>query len=155
MAYGVHSRKFCCCLPVRFGVFVLSLVQCVSSAFLAGVMFWALNQKRECFLENTFRSPGADSVTEEKLETNYKIIATIVGAISAVLAIVCLLGFIGSISRRQNLVRIYSMALNYMIALSIGSGIIAIGRYPKVLGKHFICLLELCLVSPALRKVEV
>ena len=50
MVYGVHSKKFCCCLPVRFGVFVLALAQTVSSGFLAGITYWAISQNSESSL---------------------------------------------------------------------------------------------------------
>ena len=47
MAYGVHSKKFLCCLPVRLGVFVLSLVQTVLYALLAFLFWFALIDKGE------------------------------------------------------------------------------------------------------------
>ena len=38
MAY-VRSRKFCCCLPVRFGVFCMALIGLVGGGFF-GVAGW-------------------------------------------------------------------------------------------------------------------
>ncbi len=35
------SRHFCCCIPVRFGVFILTLVSFLSAGFGA-VVLWAL-----------------------------------------------------------------------------------------------------------------
>lgn len=40
--------------------------------------------------------------------------------------------FIGSLLHRQNLVRIFSYALNFMVGLSIFTGIAAIGELPNL-----------------------
>ena len=47
MAYGVGSKKFLCCLPVRLGVFVLSLVQTLLYVLLAFLFWFALIDKGE------------------------------------------------------------------------------------------------------------
>jgi len=42
MAYGIRSQKFCCCLPVRIGVFLLSLLQSLSAAAVAGLVWYVI-----------------------------------------------------------------------------------------------------------------
>ena len=44
MSYAVRSRKFCCCLPVRFGVFCESILGIAIGGFLSVAAFLELSQ---------------------------------------------------------------------------------------------------------------
>ncbi|KLO13638.1 hypothetical protein SCHPADRAFT_903970 [Schizopora paradoxa] len=105
MAYGVTSQKFLCCFPVRIGVFLLSLLELVSAAAVAGLLWFGIVSKQ-------INVAGRE-----------KIAVIVVAVIMSIVAIVCLCGFIGSVIRSRRLVSIYSTALNWLLGLSVLSGI--------------------------------
>ncbi|KAI5118274.1 hypothetical protein M0805_006016 [Coniferiporia weirii] len=108
MAYGVRSQKFLCCLPVRLGVFILSFIQFVVSGAMAAFSFYAIFQKK---------------VT---LDRTANIVFIVLAALMTILAIISVFGFIGSIFRRQGLVRVYKGMLNLLLALNVTLGIVGI-----------------------------
>ena len=46
----VRSRKFCCCLPVRFGVFCESILGIAVGGFFAVAGWIEIHAMRECFI---------------------------------------------------------------------------------------------------------
>ncbi|KAL5531924.1 hypothetical protein ACEPAF_5487 [Sanghuangporus sanghuang] len=104
MAYGVKSHKFCCCLPVRLGVFVLSFFELIITGAFAGISYYSIAQGR---------------FDEQK----YKIATIVTAAVMTLLFIVSLLGLIGCVLRRLPLVRIFSRTLNWLLAINIIAGI--------------------------------
>ncbi|EJD07992.1 uncharacterized protein FOMMEDRAFT_116419 [Fomitiporia mediterranea MF3/22] len=107
MAYGVKSHKFCCCLPVRFGVFILSSLQLFSSGAVAAGSYYVI-------------------ITGRYDVEKYKIVAIVTAVIMTLLFLASLLGFIGSILRRLNLVRVFSSTLNWLLGINIIAGIASI-----------------------------
>ncbi|KAH8109493.1 hypothetical protein DFH11DRAFT_1731087 [Phellopilus nigrolimitatus] len=102
----VRSRKFCCCLPVRFGVFVMTLVGTIGGGLVAGELWKQIN----------------DNDTFEKGTLSDKISAGVNAGIWTLLAVVSLFGFIGTVAKRRGLVALYSTLLFINLALSIASG---------------------------------
>jgi len=105
MAYGVASQKFLCCFPVRIGVFLLSFFEFLSAGAVAGLLWFGIVSKQ-------INVAGKE-----------KIAAIVVAIVMSILFIVCLCGFLGSVIRSRRLVSIYSKALKWLLAFSIGAGI--------------------------------
>jgi len=106
MAFGVRSHKFFCCLPVRLGVFVLSLVQFLTAGVIALLMWVVLVGNKT------------------NLSATQKNSAVIVGLIMTVMSLVSFFGFIGAIFRKRKLVNAFSSTLNWLLGFSIGTGIV-------------------------------
>jgi len=102
----VSSRTFLCCIPVRAGVVIISLI-----GFLGGsaMTVFAIIQMK--------RSPGT---------TGNKVSLTIQIVIYILLAILSVIGLIGAISRKLAFVRSYFWMVFMHLLLSIGLGIYAI-----------------------------
>ncbi|KAL5521330.1 hypothetical protein ACEPAG_9254 [Sanghuangporus baumii] len=107
MAYGVKSHKFCCCLPVRLGVFVLSFCELITTGAFAGISYYSIAQGR---------------FDEQK----FKIATVVMAAIMTLLFIVSLFGFVGCVLRRLPLVRIFSRTLNWLLGINVIAGIATI-----------------------------
>jgi len=103
----VRSQKFCCCIPVRFGVFVMSFLGIVGGVFLS-FLFWSA-----CFqIKNK-------ALTLQKHE---EIILFVSTALYTLYTLVSLFGFIGCLVRRRILVQIYAGVSWTMLLVSIITG---------------------------------
>lgn len=110
----VASRTFCCCIPVRAGVIIISLLGLGGGAVItAGGII------------NIKHSHGSKAAA----------IAQIV--VYLILAIVSLFGFIGAVSRRLAFIRAYLSMLIIHLLLSMGLGIFAIIRNFKAAPKYY------------------
>ncbi|GBE85699.1 hypothetical protein BKA93DRAFT_830112 [Sparassis latifolia] len=98
------SRHFCCCIPVRAGVFIFSLISFLASTALA-VLAWIATYK-------VHHDPGQHM----NISNTAKIIIIVVGSISTLIALISLFGWIGSITRNRRFVKAYS-ALSWVIFL--------------------------------------
>ncbi|TDL22532.1 hypothetical protein BD410DRAFT_722584 [Rickenella mellea] len=109
MAY-VRSRKFCCCLPVRFGVFVMSLFAMLFGGAVA-VYAWVqvIHLKDQAVIAN-----------REK----YSLIANAV--VWSLISLASIFGFIGTIIKNRSFVSAYSTMLFVLLGFNIGSGILYI-----------------------------
>ncbi|EPT04791.1 hypothetical protein FOMPIDRAFT_1021637 [Fomitopsis schrenkii] len=101
-----RSRHFCCCIPVRAGVFLFSLLSFLTSGFLAAVVWYAVH----------LILTKQDGYTNVPKRT--EIILIVVGAITTLTALTSFFGFIGSITRNRRFVKSYSVM---SIVLFIGS----------------------------------
>ncbi|KAF7303749.1 hypothetical protein MIND_00604500 [Mycena indigotica] len=105
MAY-VRTRHFCCCLPVRLGVFLLSL----GIALLGGavsVLAW---------MEVT-------KLHENPLPKNDEISLYIHAVMFSVLCIVGAFGFFGALTKQRGLVSVFGTMLALHLGFSIATGI--------------------------------
>ncbi|KAF5325650.1 hypothetical protein D9611_000127 [Ephemerocybe angulata] len=105
---AVRSRTFCCCIPVRAGVILLSLLGFLGGGAVSAVGIISLK-----------KSSGAEK----------SLIIQIV--VYVLLCVISLLGLIGGIGRKLLLVRIYFGMLVFHLAFSVGGGIFAIYRVFK------------------------
>lgn len=95
---------FCCCLPVRFGVFVMTVLGALGGSAIA-VLAWIQTQ----------RLKGSVSNTDE-------IALYVQASIYTLLGILSVVGFIGACSRSPTLISIYFSMLVAHLGFSIFSG---------------------------------
>lgn len=105
MTIGVDSRKFCCCLPVRFGVFVLSFFSFLGGGFLAAAIWYE-------FSKEVYQVNGVQ-----------KAAIIIAGVSYSTLALFSLAGLIGAIARNRTLVALYAtfMWIHFWIDIAISA----------------------------------
>ncbi|TEB05093.1 hypothetical protein FA13DRAFT_1637836 [Coprinellus micaceus] len=105
----VESRKFCCCLPVRLGVFILSLLAMVGGSIVAAVGWISVSQ---------LKTYPVDIVDEIALYIHSSIF-TLLGVLGT-------FGFVGSLVRSRAMVTAFSVGIAIHLGLSIGSGVFTI-----------------------------
>jgi len=101
----IRSRKFCCCIPVRFGVFILSLSGVILSTLICAAGWVQVAQIR-------YHKPSTSDAIALWLHSG----------VFTLLAILSLFGFIGSLAKSRNAVAAYSWGLLIFLLLSICSG---------------------------------
>jgi len=106
MSGTVRSRKFCCFLPVRLGVFVLSLLAIVGGSFTAAAGWIQVSQ-----------------LQQNPLDTDDTIALWIHSAMFTILALVSVFGFIGAIIKNRRMISSFAVALAIHLGFSIASGI--------------------------------
>jgi len=106
MSGSVRSRKFCCFLPVRLGVFVLSLLAMVGGSFTAAAGWIQVSQ-----------------LQQNPLGQDETIALWIHSAMFTILALVSVFGFIGAIIKNRRMISSFAIALAVHLGLSIASGI--------------------------------
>jgi len=109
MSLSIRSNKFCCCLPVRLGVFVLSLLAMVGGSFVAGIGFIQI---------------AGSSVNP--IETSDKVAIWIQSLMYLVLALVGAIGFIGALIRKLSMISTFSLVLAVHLGFSVASGVFSI-----------------------------
>ncbi|KAI0777695.1 hypothetical protein BD413DRAFT_518946 [Trametes elegans] len=118
------SRHFCCCIPVRLGVFIFSFLSFALSAISAAIgwfIFHLVEANKLSDLETDLND--SDKAAFEASIHKYKW-AIIVGAIIfTFVALVSFFGFIGSIVRNRRMVKAYS----WLTVLSFFLGSFAAG----------------------------
>jgi len=108
MAY-VRSRKFCCCLPVRFGVFVMSVAALLGGGLVA-VVGWI---QVKALHDNPLPKSEEDSLY-------------IHAVMYTLLALIGAFGLIGAICKKISLVSSFGSALGFHLGFSIATGIFTI-----------------------------
>jgi hypothetical protein len=106
MSGSVRSRKFCCFLPVRLGVFVLSLLAMVGGSFTAAAGWIQVSQLKQA-----------------PLDKSDKIALLIHSAMFTILSLVSVFGFIGAIIKNRRTISMFAVALAVHLGFSIASGI--------------------------------
>ncbi|KAF8634031.1 hypothetical protein AX17_004296 [Amanita inopinata Kibby_2008] len=103
-----RTRTFCCCLPVRFGVFILTLLDLVGG-LLISVLGWGQ-------VTHIRRNPL--SMEDQVALVLHSVLFTVLAAIS-------LLGFIGVIIKQRSLISTFGMMLLVHLFVSVGTGVYA------------------------------
>lgn len=103
----VRSRKFCCCLPVRFGIICESLLGLGLGGFIAIGGWIQVNALLKGDLT---------------LEQNQKVAIWFVAISMSIFALTSLLGLIGSIGKLRSLVGIYFGTITAVTVLDIIGG---------------------------------
>ncbi|KAF5381613.1 hypothetical protein D9615_005502 [Tricholomella constricta] len=101
----IRSRKFCCCIPVRFGVFILSLLGVAGGTLVCIVGWLAVSQLWKHPL------PVPDTIG-----------IWLHASLFTILTLLSLFGFIGCLVKSRNSVHAYSVGLLITLLLSIASG---------------------------------
>ncbi|KAF8626452.1 hypothetical protein AX15_004868 [Amanita polypyramis BW_CC] len=103
-----HTRTFCCCIPVRLGVFILTILNLVMGLLIAVVGWTQVAQSR--------KTP---------LSTEDEIALVLNAGMFSVLAAISLLGLIGAVIKQRSLISTFGMMLLVYLCISIGTGIYA------------------------------
>jgi len=106
MSVPVRSRKFFCCLPVRLGVFVLSLLAMVGGSFVAAAGWIKISQFD--------RNP---------VDKDDKIALWIHSGMFTILALLAVFGFIGAMVKNRGMISGFAIALAIHLGFSVASGI--------------------------------
>jgi len=116
---SVQSRTFCCCIPVRFGVFVIALLAFLASSLLAASVWYSIAR------------PG--QIKNVNVTGDLKIAFIVVGAFASAVAVASFLGLLGAIFRVRGLVAFYAGFLWLALIANVGIGV----YYIIVLVRHF------------------
>ncbi|KII92578.1 hypothetical protein PLICRDRAFT_37348 [Plicaturopsis crispa FD-325 SS-3] len=98
--FFIGGRTFCCCLPVRLGVVLMSLFT-ILLAGAGSILFWF--------------ETGDSNLTEQ-----YRAIFILAGVVESLLFLVSILGFAGAIARKQLFVHIYAIFLYFHLLVNVG-----------------------------------
>jgi hypothetical protein len=108
MSANVRTRTFCCCLPVRFGVFVITILGMLGGTLLA-VVGWLQTIKLQGMLPKT-----------------NEVALYIHASLYTLLAILSLFGFVGAIIKNRTMISIFFMMFVGHLVFSIFSGSFAL-----------------------------
>jgi hypothetical protein len=109
MSPYVRSRTFCCCLPVRFGVFALSLLAMVGGSFVAVMAFKQIH-----------------NLKEHPLPKGEVLALWIHGLMFLFLAFLAIFGFIGALTKSRSKIATFAIAVAIHLGFSIATGIFTI-----------------------------
>ncbi|KAG8805362.1 hypothetical protein FRC17_005546 [Serendipita sp. 399] len=124
MTLPLQSRRFCFCIPVRFGVFVLSFWSLIASGVVAGVVWVALAKGPE------------NHVT---FAMNLKVGLIVAGVLYSLFALISLAGLVGALIRSRALVRTFAIFLWFQLFASLAYSIaFAIALFDKPLQNHLV-----------------
>jgi len=105
----VPSRTFCCCLPVRFGVFLLSLLAFGGGGFIAVVSWIQISHLKQ-----------------HPLGEIDQIALWIQASIFSFLAVLAIFGFVGAMFKNRGMVSGFGAAIAIHLGFSIASGCFSI-----------------------------
>ncbi|KAG5645954.1 hypothetical protein DXG03_004746 [Asterophora parasitica] len=105
----IRSRKFCCCIPVRFGVFILSLLGVVGGTLVCIVGWRSVSQLWK------HPMPVPDTVG-----------LWLQASLFTILTLLSIFGFVGCLAKNRNAVHAYSVGIIITLLFSIASGAYAL-----------------------------
>ncbi|KAF9787806.1 hypothetical protein BJ322DRAFT_581029 [Thelephora terrestris] len=94
-------RHFCCCIPVRAAVFLSSLLSLIGSGLGAGAFFWLVH--------TIDTRPDLLNESQVKITSGARIGLIVAGVVLAIVALISLFGFVGSVVRNRRMVKAYSI----------------------------------------------
>ncbi|KAJ6495684.1 hypothetical protein C8R47DRAFT_1069549 [Mycena vitilis] len=100
------GAKYLCCLPLRFGVLVISLLGFLSSAAVTGLLAYVL----------ILNAQDKESVD---IPARTRSIAIVLAAIYGLVALISLTGFIGAIRKKESYVGVFSTLLRFFLFLQV------------------------------------
>jgi len=109
MSPYVRTRTFCCCLPVRFGVFLLSLLGFAGGGFLAVYGWIQLSQ-----------------LQQHPLGKIDEISLWIQSSLFSLLAVLSIFGFFGAMIKNRGMVSGFAIAIAIHLGFSIAAGCFSI-----------------------------
>jgi len=104
-------RHFCCCIPVRAAVFISSLLCLLGSGVAAAAFFWLVH--------TVDTRPDLLNETQVKITSGARVGIIVAGVIFAIIAVISLFGFIGSVIRNRRMVKAYSVLVWICFLLSL------------------------------------
>ncbi|TFK37044.1 hypothetical protein BDQ12DRAFT_685739 [Crucibulum laeve] len=104
----VRTRTFCCCLPVRFGVFLLSILAIIGGGFISVISWVAISKIKNL---------------DYSVATSDLVALWIHSIIYTILVIVSIFGLIGAIIKNRNMVSNFATVLGIHLFVSVVSGI--------------------------------
>jgi len=102
----VRTRVFCCCLPVRFGLFIMSVLGILGGGFVA-VAGWA----------------QIAQLAKHPLSERDKVALVIQTIMYTMLGLLSFCGLVGTFNRSRSLISVYSTMLCAHLGFSIVTGI--------------------------------
>lgn len=102
----LESKKFCFCLPVRLGVFIVSLFTMLAGSIIAAIAWMQVAQQ-----------------SGKSVEVTDQVAAYVHATIFSLLGVLSVFGFVGSLTRVRGLVIAFSVGLAIHLGLSIASGV--------------------------------
>jgi hypothetical protein len=105
----VHSRKFCCCLPVRFGVFVLSILAMAGGAFVAAYGYIQIARQNKY-----------------PLTRDDRIALWIQSVMFTFLSLLAVFGFLGALTKNRRMVSNFAIGVAIHLGFSVAAGIYAL-----------------------------
>jgi len=109
MSSYIHTRTFCCCLPVRLGVFLLSLLAFAGGSFVATIGFIQLSRLKQ-----------------HPLGKIDEIALWIQSSLFGFLAVLAIFGFLGAMIKNRGMVSGFAIAIAIHLGFSIASGCFSI-----------------------------
>ncbi|KAJ7928604.1 hypothetical protein B0H13DRAFT_990647 [Mycena leptocephala] len=106
MSLRVPSRKFCCCIPVRFGVVIIGIIGLAGGGVIA-----------------------VGGVIQANRSSGNKLAYIIQIFVYGLLAVLSVLGIIGAIIKKRGLIKAYFATLTVHVLFSIASGVFSLYRF--------------------------
>jgi hypothetical protein len=98
------SKHFCCCIPVRFGVFVFSLLQFLATGLVAGICWYALHRRSsrissgtldvECLCSVMLTGQTINGTDFGNFNDSARIGEGVVAGVFSLLALISLFGYV-------------------------------------------------------------
>ncbi|CAD6893569.1 unnamed protein product [Tilletia laevis] len=117
MGYS-QRRTFCCCIPTRLGVLILSTLTLLASIVNAYASFLPI--------ANNSKNPHDWLTAYNNLPSSSRTVLIVNGSVAVITGLCALAGLIGAIIRQRRLVGLYSFAVWVLLLANIVLGSISI-----------------------------